>query len=365
MMLRRPDFAGEPGTSTSCPPGSVSAGWKRTAARQQRAILRLYLHGMEQALGLRHRKNGWSVTANRCAVVRYADDFVILCNTEQEAQKAQETIAIWLAERGLQLSTEKTRIVHLKSGFDFLGFNVRMVATRKKRKGWALHITPSKRSVLKIKKRLHDEMKALQGHNVAAVIGKLNPIIRGWANYFKTQMSSATFRHLEHYMFQLERRYVDRMHPNKPIYFKQAKYFGKLNPFRNDYSVFGDKATGKYLEKFSWIRIVRHSLVKAAYSPDDPALNWYWDKRTLRKARDLRPILRTLALRQTGKCPLCGDSLFNEENIEKHHILRRNEGGGNNLDNLVLLHLYCHQQITAAQLKAIQSWRPKKIETIV
>jgi RNA-directed DNA polymerase len=111
--------------------------------------------------------------------------------------------------------------------------------------------------------------------------------------------------------------------------------------------VFGDKHTGAYLLKFAWFPIERHILVKGRASPDDPSLTAYWLAREKPKAKALTPSQRKLADRQHGLCPLCGDSLFNEEETEQHHVLPKQEGGPNTYDNLLLVHLFCHQQLTA------------------
>src|SRR5690348_12926739 len=102
-------------------------------------------------------------------------------------------------------------------------------------------------------------------------------------------------------MFIRECRFVKRLHPNKPGYWHQATYFGKRNPYRMDFHVFGDKAMPQiYLYKFSWTKIIRHVLVKATNSPDDPQLTEYWQNRNLMKLHDLPPKPRELARRQKG-----------------------------------------------------------------
>ena len=116
-----------------------------------------------------------------------------------------------------------------------------------------------------------------------------------------------------------------------------------------DKGVFGDKETGTYLQKFRWTGIRRHIMVTGTNSLDEATLSDYWQQRNLSKIKDLTPKPRMLAKRQAGKCPICGESLFIEEDIEQHHIVRRDEGGRNTNDNLMLLHLYCHQQLTAFQ----------------
>jgi len=313
-------------------------------------LANISLHGMESAVGAQRRNKGHQATDR--TVVRYADDFVIMCRTKADAEKAQETISQWLSERGLQLSAEKTRIVHLAEGFDFLGFHVRIYPCDQKSKGgWKAIVKPSKQSELKIRKRLREEMLQLNGQNVTTVVKRLNPIIRGWANYFRTQSASKTFHKLDHFMFIRECRFVRRLHPNRSRHWRQRQYLGKRNPYRKDVNVFGHiDEPNIYLYKFSWTKIQRHIMVKDTNAPDDPHLADYWHKRELAKIQDLPPKPQQLARRQQGKCPVCGESLFNDELVEEHHIVRRDEGGLDTLDNLVMLHLFCHQQITAQQL---------------
>ncbi len=113
----------------------------------------------------------------------------------------------------------------LAEGFDFLGFNVRIYRTKTNHSGWKVLIKPSKKSVLKIRKRLREEWLQLRGHSVMAVIKRLNPIIRGWANYFRTQVSTAIFDNLDQQMFHREVRYTKHTHPDKPWRWQQAKYW--------------------------------------------------------------------------------------------------------------------------------------------
>lgn len=97
--------------------------------------------------------------------------------------------------------------------------------------------------------------------------------------------------------------------------------------------------------KYSWFAIERHILVKGKSSPADPQLEHYWKKRELAKAKDLHPSKQKMALKQSGICPSCKESLFNGEELHVHHKKPKAQGGGNGYGNLQLLHLYCHQQI--------------------
>src|SRR3712207_2853735 len=169
------------------------------------------------------------------------------------------------------LSEEKTRIVHLaREGFDFLGFNIRHYpAPDTSRSGYKLLIKPSKESVRKFKARVRREWMALKGHNVMAVLKRLNPIVRGWTNYFRTGVSKHTFESIDYWVFDRCVRYVRSPHRRKGWRWCRSKYWGALNPNRKDRWVFGDKSTGAYLLKLSWTPIKRHVLVKGAASPDE------------------------------------------------------------------------------------------------
>ena len=117
--------------------------------------------------------------------------------------------------------------------------------------------------------------------------------------------------------------------------------------------MFGDKQTGAHLLKFSWFPIERHTLVKGTSSPDDPRLKSYWMERQARSAKDLTLSKQKLAKRQHGRCPQCGESLFNDEELQVHHLHARAQGGKNVYSNLVLVHLFCHQHIHAASKRAL------------
>jgi RNA-directed DNA polymerase len=141
-------------------------------------LLNVALHGIEKAAGVRYypagQRAGRIVAAGSPTLIRYADDLVALCPSRQEALEVKARLADWLAPRGLSFNEDKTRVVSLDEGFDFLGFNVR-------RYGAKSLIKPSNAAQRRIRKRLRDELRSLRGTNAQAVIKRLNPIIRGWA----------------------------------------------------------------------------------------------------------------------------------------------------------------------------------------
>jgi RNA-directed DNA polymerase len=269
-------------------------------------LLNVALHGLEEAAGVRYRTCGTqagNLMPGSPAAVRYADDVVVLCGSQQQAEQVKAQLAKWLAPRGLAFNEDKTKIVHLGEGFDFLGFNVR----RYHRK---LLIKPSKAAVRRLRERLAAEMRTLRGGNAMAVIATLNPIIRGWAAYYRGVVSSRLFKWLDSYLWKLLYKWATRRHRNKPKHWIVGRYFGKFNKFRNDRWVFGDRKTGAYLVKFSWTAIQRHVLVTGAASPDDSALAQYWATRRNKVKPPLDRYTLHLLTRQAGLCPLCGDHLL-------------------------------------------------------
>jgi RNA-directed DNA polymerase len=169
----------------------------------------------------------------------------VLCRSQEQAQQIKTQLAEWLAPRGLAFNEDKTKIVHLSQGFDFLGFNVR-------RYGCKLLIKPGKAVIKRVRERIAAEIRTLRGSNAMAVIAKLNPIIRGWAAYYRGVVSSWLFDSLDAYMWKLLYKWSAWSHPNKPKDWTVGRYFGKHNKFRNDRWVFGAPGTSAYVTKFAW-----------------------------------------------------------------------------------------------------------------
>lgn len=311
-------------------------------------LANISLHGMEKVLGVKRNNRGESV-GNR-QVVRYADDFVVFCKTKEDAEKTVEILESWLQERGLNLSKEKTRTAHLSEGFDFLGFNVRQYKDKTTKTGLKLLIKPSKEALQRIRDKLRLTWLECLGHNVNYLLNKLNPIIRGQANYYRSQVSSKSFRTLDNFMFKRAIRYANRTHPKKSNEWRKHRYWGRFNLSRKDKWVFGDKHSGQYLLKYSWFNIQRHVMLKGDSSPDNPDLKKYWEERYRRKSENFSPSIQKIAHKQKGICPVCGQSLFNDEEIHVHHIIPKKKGGKNKYSNLQALHLYCHQQVHALNL---------------
>ena len=267
-------------------------------------LMNVVLHGMEEAAGVRYITTGSNAGTARPGspvLIRYADDALALCHSREQAEQVQARLAAWLQPRGLVFNEDKTRVVHLDDGVDFLGFSVRRYRGK-------LLIKPGKAAVKRIKARLTAEMKALRGHNAQMVLIRLNPVIRGWSAYYRHCVSSKVFDALDDHVWKLTYKWANWTHPHKGKRWIVRKYFGRFAHTRRDRWVFGDRGSGAYLLKFAWTKITRQTLVKGWASPDDPALASYWAARRRRGTPPLDPPrLRLLsgsgdAARSAGNC---------------------------------------------------------------
>lgn len=310
-------------------------------------LANIAFHGMEAAIGVTRRPSG--ELRGKRALVRYADDFLVFCETEEDAAAAKADVSAWLATRGLALSEEKTRIRHLSEGFDFLGFNIRHYRAEKtSRSGWKLLIKPSKDAVEQVRAKIKSEWMTHRDTRTEKVIHKLNPIIRGWSNYYRIGVSKEVFSSLDDWMFQREVRYAKRRHPKKGWAWIKTRYWGRSPRSRKAEWTFRDPENPDlFLLDFARTPIERHILVKGRSSPDDPRLREYWAERNKRRVSELSKRHQELAKKQRGMCPHCSSSLMNDEELHIHHVQRRTDGGTNKPSNLRLVHLYCHQQIHA------------------
>ena len=234
----------------------------------------------------------------------------------------------------------------LEDGFNFLGFSVRRYEVKDRRSNLKLLIKPSKESIQKYRDNLKAEWKKILGHDVGRVIKVLNPKIRGWGNYFKIGVSADVFYSLDHWMFNRCLRWARRTHRTKSLKWIRRKYFNVGFEHGNkSWRLLRDKKHGGELLELGSIKIQRHVMVKGTHSPDNPDLRDYWKTRRSKEIKALPKGKRTLAMKQQGKCPKCGDWLLNNEELHTHHKVPRSKGGSDKYDNLELVHLYCHQQV--------------------
>ena len=185
-------------------------------------IANMVLDGLEFMLNKRFRKhyeNGVYVNP-KVNLVRYADDFIITGESRELLEsQVKPLVEAFMTERGLTLSPEKTVITNICDGFDFLGFNIRRYSNGK------FLIKPSQKNV----KTFLDKVRRIIKHSKAStqqeLIGKLNPIIRGWALYHAHNASKQTFSMVDNQIWQCLWRWARRRHPKKGGEWIYNRYF--------------------------------------------------------------------------------------------------------------------------------------------
>jgi group II intron reverse transcriptase/maturase len=144
-------------------------------------------------------------------LVRYADDFVVMCATRRACEDAEKRVRVILARLGLELHPDKTRRVELydgKEGFDFLGCHLRKrlsgrIWEREHKRLYFLHRWPSQRAMSKVRARVKELTPRRRCHaDLREVIADMNPVLRGWGNYFRTGNADRRFNQLDSYVWR-------------------------------------------------------------------------------------------------------------------------------------------------------------------
>lgn len=279
-------------------------------------------------------------------LIRYADDFVVTASTKEVAEKAKVVAAEFLAERGLQLSPEKTHVVHISEGFTFLGQNVRLYSDK-------VLVKPSKESLLRIYDKVRDIVNQNKSVEQSTLIRMLNPVIQGWVNYHRHAVSSVTFSKLDYLIWKLLWRWARRRHPGKGKQWVASRYWRRVGTRNWTFTcdvLTDNRARTSSLVYATNTAIKRHVKVQAELNPYSTDWENYLTERHLAKGADQfngRARLLSLWKAQEGLCPECGEPITRQTPLHVHHVVHRENGGGNEWTNLVLLHKVCHQKVHA------------------
>ena len=318
-------------------------------------LANIALHGMEarvmqyaETLKGNKRKN-----RDALSLIRYADDFVIIHEDLNVILECKEIIADWLSDMGLELKPSKTRLTHTLNeidgnvGFEFLGFHIQQHKTGNYRcavnpygtpLGFTTLITPSQ---AKVKSHLSKIAEVIDTHNTApqaALISRLNPIIRGWSNYYSTVVSKKTFNKVDSLTYDKLKAWARRRGKGN---INKDKYWRTVGDRNWCFST----ENGSKLKQHSDTPIVRHIKVKGVASPFDG--NWtYWSKRRGEYPETPNRVA-SLIKRQKGICSHCGLYFTSTDIVEVDHIKPTSLGGKDTYDNLQLLHKHCHDTKTA------------------
>jgi RNA-directed DNA polymerase len=327
-------------------------------------LANIALHGMEAAVQAVFPKcqrlqgeNRW--VKAQPVIIRYADDFVVLHRDREAVERAQQVIAEWLKQVGLEMKPSKTRIVNTleehdgQVGFDFLGFHVRQYprgrssCIRIPRTGEPVGFTPSIRPSKASQKRLLQDIRRIIRSKKAAsqerLIVLLNPIIRGWGNYFSKVVSKDVFQRLDALIFEKLNAWACFRHPDKGRHWIKAKYWS----FSEDRSwVFGIPNHIRLIS-LSDIPIRRHLSLRTGKSPYDG--DWvYWSQR-LGQYPDVPKSVAIRLRMQEGICTGCGLNFRPDDEMEILHL----DGDRRNFqrDNTALVHRRC----AAAMKKRVET----------
>jgi RNA-directed DNA polymerase len=309
-------------------------------------LANMVLDGLEERLrnAFRPRRIKGKIVYPMVNLVRYADDFIITGSTPEVLEQAKEVTREFLQERGLSLSEEKTKIVHIETGFDFLGQNVRMY-------GGKLLIKPSKNAVKRALMKIRTTIQKNKTTSQERLIGQLNPIIRGWVNYHRFSVAGRIFSRFDHQVWQALWYWATRRHSKKGARWVRTRYFHTLGG-RN--WVFASK---KETDNGSqWVKLVhatdtkikRFRKIRAEANPYDPDWEIYFEERLkLRMGVELLASRNAWRLwqNQNGLCPECSELITPETGWHVHHVVYRVHGGKDILSNLRLIHPNCHRKL--------------------
>ncbi|ARM31934.1 group II intron reverse transcriptase/maturase [Prosthecochloris sp. HL-130-GSB] len=236
-------------------------------------LANMTLDGLEQVLATafpRAKQQG-----RKMNMVRYADDFIITGHSKEWLQdEVMPVLTKFLSQRGLQLSQEKTRVTHITEGFDFLGWNMRKY-------GGKLLIKPSKQSIQSHLKKVKEIIKANKATKQVLLIGYLNPVLRGWANYHRYAVAKRTFANNDSRIWFMLWQWAKRRHPNKGARWVKAKYFTTQRHRNWVFAAMVDPRKKQRLTLFleGSTPIKRYNKIRMGANPHDPVWRPYFEAR--------------------------------------------------------------------------------------
>jgi RNA-directed DNA polymerase len=321
-------------------------------------LANIALHGLEAAVKKAFPTSG-SRKRKAPNVVVYADDLVILHEDRTVIERCQHLVSEWLRPLGLTLKPSKTRITHTlesndaRPGFDFLGYHIRQFPVGKTKSGknsrGHLHgfktiITPSRSAIKRQRTKLRETITRYHHTEQGILIDALNPRIRGWSNYYRPVASARVFSALDHGLYMQLRRWAFSRHPKKSHHWSTRKYW-RLDEGQG--WRFQPSKGGRALNGHTKTSIRYHVKVQGARSPYDG--DWvYWSTR-LGRHPTTRPRVARLLKLQGGRCQACRLYFIEGDLLEVDHIIPKAQGGHEKIDNLQLLHRYCHIRQTAQE----------------
>jgi RNA-directed DNA polymerase len=295
-------------------------------------------------------------------VIRYADDFVLIHRNPEIMEKVIKETTRWLANVGLEISVEKTKLRMASQSFNFLGFQIILVTKHEK---FRVKITPSKENVQRLTLKIRNIIQNNKSASSFVLINLLRPVLIGWANYFRFCECKDTFKKVDNIVYNQLRAWVLRRSNRKGRILTMAKYFisnrehrfhnktYKANWIFSGSQVRMNKPVNIFLPKISWISKKFFVKVTGTSSVHD-GNHVYWATRNARYSNySIR--VSNLLKRQLGECSICKKKFQLEDHMEVDHIIPRFKGGLDQYKNLQILHRHCHIRKTAKDLEDLGS----------
>ena len=230
-------------------------------------LANIALHGLQELFGAFTRNGRYILPSYKqgynkdVCVIRYADDFVITAPSKRILEHwVLPKLRRFLGERGIQLNEEKTKKTTKEEGFNFLGFTIEQ--PRRK-----LFIRPQDEKIKKFLNRLREIIWSNKQMEQRKLIRKLNPVLRGWAMYYRYSDANRAFEKVDYELWKLLWRWAKRRHPHKGKKWILHRYFGKIGEAS---WVFRDEKTGYSLIQIVNVRRLDYSFVVGTLSPYDP-----------------------------------------------------------------------------------------------
>lgn len=327
------------------------------------------LDGIEKAL------NAELTAKSKAFLVRYADDFVVVGESRDQLEEVKRIIREFLGTRGLKVNEGKTKVSTVEEGFDFLGFHFREYPDAGRisgRKKGIFLVKPSKKNLTDILRKISEIIKKYPNGEAGTLIKHLNPVLRGWAEHYRTVSSRAAFRKVSEHTFRSLLRWVYRKHGRGKRRETLRKYFKtkKTKKSLNRWVFSGQNERKQEITLFQIGQTTfKNQIMIAIKQPKNPFLLTdaaYFSKRS--KSLILHTVLydqrkKKKILDQEGVCGWCGCSMEMEDPIQLHHKIPFKDGGKNHLGNLMAIHSECHKQLTLEhrKLKSVAGQQKKKM----
>ena len=273
-------------------------------------LANMVLNGMQTMLSERFKvrmgKNYYNPKIN---LVRYADDFIVTGKNKEILEKeVKPAIKEFLAERGLTLSDEKTKITHISEGFDFLGYNF-------KKYNGKLIVKPADKAVKNLLEKVKTITRKYCSASQITLIRTLNPITQGWSNYYKTCSNGKVKVRTDYLIYNIIRRWADRRHNKKSKTWVSKRYYHTMGKEHWRFGTWIKKEGQKqffYLKRLTDVPKTDHILIKGDANPYDMEYQAYFDKRHTRNILDHfngGRYIRNMWEKQMRRCRACGEPI--------------------------------------------------------